>query len=105
MAGCISASPINYDFYLVEFRYVSANTYSIPPTSCPSTTCGIDGFLKIPTCTSLVLRISYFGTILFRNFLIAGLCLSDDTHAVHCEQDIWNFATGAQGVDPLMVAE
>jgi Ca2+ regulator and membrane fusion protein Fig1 len=33
------------------------------------------------------------------------MCLSDNTTPVRCSTDIWNFATGAQGVDPLMVAE
>ena len=34
-----------------------------------------------------------------------GMCLSDNVTPVRCSTDIWNFATGAQGVDPLMVAE
>src|SRR5208282_4364360 len=33
------------------------------------------------------------------------MCLSDNVTPVRCSTDIWNFATGAQGVDPLMVAE
>jgi glucan phosphoethanolaminetransferase (alkaline phosphatase superfamily) len=33
------------------------------------------------------------------------MCLSDNTTPVRCSTDIWNFASGAQGVDPLMVAE
>jgi hypothetical protein len=37
--------------------------------------------------------------------LIAGMCLSDNVTPVRCSTDIWNFADGAQGVDPLMVAE
>jgi hypothetical protein len=36
---------------------------------------------------------------------MAGMCLSDNTVPVRCSTDIWNFADGAQGVDPLMVAE
>jgi hypothetical protein len=65
IAGCISADGVNYSFYLVQFTYVSPNNYTIPPTSCPRTTCGIDGFTKIPQCTSLVIRVSYFGTFGF----------------------------------------
>lgn len=37
--------------------------------------------------------------------LILGMCLSDNVTPVRCSTDIWNFASGAQGVDPLMVAE
>ena len=33
------------------------------------------------------------------------MCLSDNTTPVRCSTDMWNFASGAQGVDPLMVAE
>ena len=33
------------------------------------------------------------------------MCLSDNITPVRCSTDIWNFASGAQGVDPLMVAE
>jgi len=33
------------------------------------------------------------------------MCLSDNVTPVRCSTDMWNFATGAQGVDPLMVAE
>jgi len=33
------------------------------------------------------------------------MCLSDNITPVRCSTDIWNFADGAQGVDPLMVAE
>jgi hypothetical protein len=33
------------------------------------------------------------------------MCLSDNVTPVRCSTEIWNFATGAQGVDPLMVAE
>jgi glucan phosphoethanolaminetransferase (alkaline phosphatase superfamily) len=33
------------------------------------------------------------------------MCLSDNVTPVRCSTDIWNFASGAQGVDPLMVAE
>jgi len=33
------------------------------------------------------------------------MCLSDNKTPVRCSTDIWNFADGAQGVDPLMVAE
>jgi hypothetical protein len=103
-AGCISADPINYSFYLVEFRYVPPNNYTIPPTSCPRAQCGIDGFTKIPTCTSLVVRVSYFGILLLFQTDI-GMCLSDNVTPVRCSTDMWNFATGAQGVDPLMTAE
>ena len=60
---------------------------------------------SIPTCTSLVIRVSYFGTPLHRAELTIGMCLSDNVTPVRCSTDIWNFATGAQGVDPLMVAE
>src|SRR5271154_1107953 len=106
VAGCISAAPVNYSFYLVEFSYRSPNNYTIPPTSCPSASCGIDGFLKIPTCTSLVIRVSYFGNFnCTSEKLISGMCLSDNVTPVRCSTDMWNFATGAQGVDPLMVAE
>ena len=31
--------------------------------------------------------------------------MSDNITPVRCSTDIWNFASGAQGVDPLMVAE
>jgi glucan phosphoethanolaminetransferase (alkaline phosphatase superfamily) len=31
--------------------------------------------------------------------------LSDNVTPVRCSTDIWNFASGAQGVDPLMAAE
>src|SRR5204862_2078053 len=37
--------------------------------------------------------------------LIIGMCLSDKVTPVRCSTDMWNFASGAQGVDPLMVAE
>ena len=33
------------------------------------------------------------------------MCLSDKVTPVRCSTDMWNFASGAQGVDPLMVAE
>jgi glucan phosphoethanolaminetransferase (alkaline phosphatase superfamily) len=33
------------------------------------------------------------------------MCLSDNVTPVRCSTDMWNFATGAEGVDPLMVAE
>jgi len=33
------------------------------------------------------------------------MCLSDNVTPVRCSTDMWNFASGAQGVDPLMVAE
>ena len=84
-------------------RYRSPNNYTIPPTSCPRAHCGIDGFTKIPTCTSLVVRVSYFGipSIIKSN---AGMCLSDNITPVRCSTDMWNFASGAQGVDPLMTA-
>lgn len=36
---------------------------------------------------------------------MAGMCLSDNNTPRRCSTDIWNFADGAQGVDPLMVAE
>jgi Ca2+ regulator and membrane fusion protein Fig1 len=38
-------------------------------------------------------------------FVNPGICLSDNTHAVECSSDIWNFASNAQNVDPLMAAE
>src|SRR5579859_674546 len=34
-----------------------------------------------------------------------GMCLSDNVTPVRCSTDMWNFADGAQGVDPLMAAE
>jgi hypothetical protein len=37
--------------------------------------------------------------------LTIGMCLSDNVTPVRCSTDMWNFASGAQGVDPLMVAE
>ena len=64
-AGCISNSSVNYDFYLAEFQYVSPHNYTIPPTSCPQNACGIEGFVKIPQCTSLFIRVSYFGNPLY----------------------------------------
>jgi membrane-bound ClpP family serine protease len=33
------------------------------------------------------------------------MCLSDNVTPVRCSTDMWNFASGAQGVDPLMIAE
>jgi hypothetical protein len=60
-AGCISANSLNYSFFLMEMRYRSPNNYTIPATACPRAACGIDLFNKIPTCTSLVIRVSYFG--------------------------------------------
>jgi Ca2+ regulator and membrane fusion protein Fig1 len=101
--GCISPGGVDA-WYLVQFKYQSAANYRIPPTSCPSTMCGIDGFLKIPTCTSLVIRVSYFGIPPIYSIDV-GMCLSDNLTPVRCSTDMWNFATGAQGVDPLMVAE
>src|ERR1700694_5425663 len=87
----------------MAMRYWSPNNYAIPATACPRAACGIDNFNRIPTCTSLVIRVSYFG--MSGHTADLGMCLSDNVTPVQCSSDLWNFAMKAQGVDPLMAAE
>src|SRR5579859_4288532 len=61
MAGCISNTATNYEFYLMEMRYKSPSQFNLPPSSCAECRfCGIDSFTKIPNCTNLIIRVAYF---------------------------------------------
>ena len=77
--------------------------YTLPLTTCANcTACGISDFLKIPSCTSLVVRMSFTGASLPPVYSeLLGTCYRDNSSAIMCSSD----GLTPPSVDPLMLLD